>query len=512
MGELWLNGRSYSGGGGADVEITPLLATGTKIAEYEIDGVSGDLYAPSGGSGDYSEIVEKDMTLAKFFYKGNTYINASGQEVTLNGYDTYKLPVGEGDIIIIKSIGNELFYGELNKNYVFNALLSDDSYSPILDNTYYTYRRWSPSIKEFKAWGDSDVKAYMFTVKRGNESNISIEKNDLYDFTLTDDNKLTINNEVRKVDENNFASAASFKNTATTWYNFSSPYLVVSVNVKAGDVIKFAGLPSGLSYYGTFMSSDGSWSSITNKYFEASADGVVDAFRKTDSDNKIYLYPKDGLTVDYKNIQGLPDNQYKGLNAVAFGTSLTYRAQSTGGYLQYLPQLSGMTIDNQGIGSSTILNDMLTAIKGYSGYGNKNVCILEGFVNDWYGNGSDLGVYTDNTENTVCGCVRSALNYMLSQNTNMTIFLVLDHYGRDYNSVDCSSDAVRDGHTQYEFYEEIAKVAESLGIPVIKLYAISGMSENTPRYFIDNIHPNATGAEQTANVIWSQMRQYVINL
>ncbi len=36
-------------GGGSSVEITPILSTGTKIAEYEIDGVSGDLYAPSGG-------------------------------------------------------------------------------------------------------------------------------------------------------------------------------------------------------------------------------------------------------------------------------------------------------------------------------------------------------------------------------------------------------------------------------------------------------------------------------
>ena len=34
------------GGGGSDVTITPTLATGRKIAEYEIDGVGGELYAP----------------------------------------------------------------------------------------------------------------------------------------------------------------------------------------------------------------------------------------------------------------------------------------------------------------------------------------------------------------------------------------------------------------------------------------------------------------------------------
>lgn len=36
-------------GGGSDVTITPTLQSGTKIADYEIDGVSGELFAPSGG-------------------------------------------------------------------------------------------------------------------------------------------------------------------------------------------------------------------------------------------------------------------------------------------------------------------------------------------------------------------------------------------------------------------------------------------------------------------------------
>lgn len=52
----WVNANE-SGGGGSTVTITPTLATGTKIADYSIDGVSGALYTPSGGgSGSgYSE-------------------------------------------------------------------------------------------------------------------------------------------------------------------------------------------------------------------------------------------------------------------------------------------------------------------------------------------------------------------------------------------------------------------------------------------------------------------------
>ena len=209
-------------------------------------------------------------------------------------------------------------------------------------------------------------------------------------------------------------------------------------------------------------------------------------------------------------------NGYDQKTAVAFGTSLTYRAQTTGGYLQYLPGLSGMTFDNQGIGSATILGDggnldILARIKAYSGYSEKNVCLLEGFVNDWYQN-KTLGTWKDTAETTVCGCVRSALNYILSQNANLTVFLILDPYGRNYNNVNCSSSAVNgSGLTQFEYYEEIAKVAESLGIPVIKEYAESQISENTPQYFLDNIHPNAIGAQQSANYIWSKMKNYKPN-
>lgn len=45
------------GGGGSTVSITPTLETGTKIAEYEIDGVEGVLYAPNGGSGSSFFVV-----------------------------------------------------------------------------------------------------------------------------------------------------------------------------------------------------------------------------------------------------------------------------------------------------------------------------------------------------------------------------------------------------------------------------------------------------------------------
>lgn len=45
---LFQNG---GGGGGSTVSITPTLQSGTKIADFEIDGDAGELYAPAGGGG-----------------------------------------------------------------------------------------------------------------------------------------------------------------------------------------------------------------------------------------------------------------------------------------------------------------------------------------------------------------------------------------------------------------------------------------------------------------------------
>ena len=211
------------------------------------------------------------------------------------------------------------------------------------------------------------------------------------------------------------------------------------------------------------------------------------------------------------------ESPYADLNGVAFGTSLTYRAQSTGGYLQYLPSLCGANIENKGLGNSTILDNgsnpkMMDVITGYTGYASKDFAILEGFVNDWYNNAASLGTWKDTGTTTVCGCVRTALTHILTQNPSITLILVIDPVGKSSSGVDCSSLATRNGLTQTEFYDEVAKVADTLGIPTVRVDRNGGMSELTPYMYIDNIHPTAEGAEQTANTIWSIMKNIPIKV
>ena len=384
--------------------------------------------------------------------------------------------------------------------YSYTAENADDYYIDIPDGAkYFVYSYLASDIAGtvfFENWGNIDGIEPMQTTFFENKNLFDINANNLIGKYYNNNNNLQTNESWGQTDLIPVAVGERYTSAETgwyvLWYDANNQYL--------------GNTPSA-----TFSS---------QKYAEPLENSAYARFMFTVSDiNNFYVHCITSETPIIKK-EYLPDtetgdNPYDGLQGVAFGTSLTYRAQTTGGYLQYLPKLSGIAFDNQGVGSSAILNpsgdfNMLEKIKGYANYASKDVAIIEGFVNDWYGQ-KTLGVYTDATEDTVCGCLRSAINYVFSKNANITLFVIFDHYGRNYNGTDESSTAIRNGKTQYEYYEEMSKVCESLGVKAVRLYAISGISENTPQYFLDDIHPNVLGAKHTANVIWAYMKQYVPN-
>ena len=207
-------------------------------------------------------------------------------------------------------------------------------------------------------------------------------------------------------------------------------------------------------------------------------------------------------------IDALPiESPYKNKKCVAFGTSLTYRDS---GYRPYLAELLGMTIDNQGDGSAhwywyNNTDNILYNVTNYTGYSDKDVCIIEGCVNDWAASRA-LGTYKDTGTDSVCGCLYNMISYVYSQKSGIQIIVILDHFGRVNGSTDTSSSALNnDNKTQYDFYEECAKLCEFYGIPCIKEYALSSIGIFGTEYLSDNIHLNTLGAQQSAQTIASVM-------
>lgn len=80
------------GGGGSDVEITPVLSSGVKIAEYAVDGVSGELFAPQGGgstytAGDHIDISNDTISvtgITELVAGDNINITASGASAIIS--------------------------------------------------------------------------------------------------------------------------------------------------------------------------------------------------------------------------------------------------------------------------------------------------------------------------------------------------------------------------------------------------------------------------------------------
>lgn len=93
------------------VEITPTLASGTKIAEYSIDGVSGELFAPDGGgstytAGDYISIENDEISVTGIdpdSYASQADLEAVSAAIPSGSYDLVA-----GQNITITASGTEL--------------------------------------------------------------------------------------------------------------------------------------------------------------------------------------------------------------------------------------------------------------------------------------------------------------------------------------------------------------------------------------------------------------------
>ena len=140
------------GGGGSAVSITPTLSTGTKIADFEIDGVPGELYAPTGGGGGGGG---SSQTVADIIWSGSVTPPTTGTDITLNhaisDYDFIAFTVNQNsgyDSIIIIPV-NELTIGE---SYI------ETGYGGSQMDVYFDYT--SDTIINIKNSASADLTTY----------------------------------------------------------------------------------------------------------------------------------------------------------------------------------------------------------------------------------------------------------------------------------------------------------------------------------------------------------------
>lgn len=175
-------GTPSGGGGGSSVEITPTLSTGRKIAEFEIDGVSGELYAP-------------DPSVPTKRYLGQLIprVSAADSHITSSGKTTY----GGGD-------NWRAFDGVENASGIGNCWAADENNASAyiqyhFDSAYYFTQIQLKLYSHFSgAWtgninilGSNDGATWTNIASTGSSVGVTAPLNTMNTETITLDDTLT---------------------------------------------------------------------------------------------------------------------------------------------------------------------------------------------------------------------------------------------------------------------------------------------------------------------------------
>ncbi len=147
-------------GGGTDVEVTPILLVGTKIAEIKVDDTTYDIFAPDGGSGDGVNYSTNEIKVGTYTENGVDYdlyertynisLSSNVTQISLADLSISKLIHVDGiifnnsDEIIMPFYENNSYNGrtKYNKgNSMLQIILSNDTFTYYKDaiyNIFYT--------------------------------------------------------------------------------------------------------------------------------------------------------------------------------------------------------------------------------------------------------------------------------------------------------------------------------------------------------------------------------------
>lgn len=152
-----VNGDLTNGGGGSTVSITPVLESGVKIADFEIDGESGEIFAPSP--------VRYNLIKTNLWnYKTDNNNNIALSTGTYYLHDN----INNYDMIVIELASH---IGDMTPGSAWNGSAFITLYPYMLNNAYYPNR---VNISTFDTRSSNyEIKDNYITKRIDNESNIN---------------------------------------------------------------------------------------------------------------------------------------------------------------------------------------------------------------------------------------------------------------------------------------------------------------------------------------------------
>lgn len=136
-----------------------------------------------------------------------------------------------------------------------------------------------------------------------------------------------------------------------------------------------------------------------------------------------------------------------------------------------------------------------------------DIIILAAGTND-YGTNVPLGTETDSKDISFFGAVDEVLRCLINKNPHSIIFVVLPIPRMQYkeNSL---------GFTLDDYRNALIKKAQKYHLPVIDgrlLHIDPTNSEHREKYMPDGTHPNETGHNMYANLLYSEIKKYMNNI
>lgn len=216
--------------------------------------------------------------------------------------------------------------------------------------------------------------------------------------------------------------------------------------------------------------------------------------------------------------------QWNGAKWLAIGTSLTSTDQ--GKWADPMVELSGLDLTNRAIPGAAMGGHILYYAQHAAELPTAKLVTIEGAVNDYAG-GRPLGEVGDivpylhaftspewnnggNEETgTFAGACYQVFKAVRENAPNAAVVVITDPVGQNIASTGAhyNREARNSlGYSQMDYNRMIKDVAEYVGIPCIDVATLSGITQETPDYYVDHLHHTELGGRQFANTVWSRLR------
>ncbi|MDB7775339.1 SGNH/GDSL hydrolase family protein [Lactiplantibacillus plantarum] len=193
-------------------------------------------------------------------------------------------------------------------------------------------------------------------------------------------------------------------------------------------------------------------------------------------------------------------------DGVAFGDSITWSYNPTKWCDIVKSRLRLATMANAGVSGSTFTKDDSrtdSAVERVAGIKGDLITVWFG-INDFH-YGRKLGIFGDDDQSTVFGATDYVFKTLITNNPTSKIIVLTPMKQHGYNQSPDSFTKNKQGLLQSDYVNAIKRVADYYSLPILDLYAESGISPFIPgqatAYLRDGLHPNQAGEYRVANKI-----------